>query len=455
MVKASTLFRLTSYLGRYFKIILLGALFTAEYQVSYAQHHAVAVPPKIFVGKPISLNFQRINIRSVLQLLADFTGMNMVISDTVQGNISLRLNQVPWDQALDIIVTTHHLERHKAGNVMYIDTKKSIEASHLEPNYNQPATARGILPAQFIQLHYAKATDIATLMNNQQGSLLSARGVVSVDSRTNSLWIQDTLSQIKSLKQLIKKLDVPIKQVLIEARIVEVTKDFSRDLGIRWGVAQPNRPGRNDVPLPDRTDVSIDQRLNIDLGVAPLTGSPASMGIALARLNQNLLLDLELSALESEGLADLISSPKLMTTNQQPAIIEAGQEIPYQQATVNGATAVSFKKAVLSLKVTPQITPGNKILMELQINQDMPSAKIYNGVPAIMTKEIKTNVLVNNGQTIVLGGIYQQNKNKAIHRIPFLGQLPVLGLLFGNKEVSVSNDELLIFITPKIILDSQ
>ena len=278
-----------------------------------------------------------------------------------------------------------------------------------------------------------------------------------------TLWIQDTGTKIEEVRNLLKQLDIPVKQVLIEARIVDVTKDFSEDLGIRWGVSKPTHlsgtlNGANQLQLPpglaNPAKVPVAQRLNLDLAALPAVGTPASVGIALARLGDNILLDLELSALESEGRAELISSPRLITTNQQAAAIESGQEIPYQEATSSGATAVAFKKTVLSLKVTPQITPDNKILMDLQINQDTPSAERFNGVPAIITKEIQTNVLVNNGQTIFLGGIYKQDKNKVIRRIPFFDSLPVIGPLFGNKKITLNDEELLIFITPRIITNS-
>lgn len=418
---------------------------------------------QVFTGKRISLNFQNINIRAVLQLLADFTGINMVVSDNVKGDITLRLNDLPWDQALDIILTTQGLDKRRTGNVMLIDTKKHLD----EMEENQLKSEQIIqklepIRSNLLQINYAKAADIAVLIKDKQNSLLSERGKVSVDARTNTLWIQDTGTKIEEIRELIKQLDVPVKQVQIEARIVQVNKDFSQDLGIRWGVSKPthlsgtlsgaNQLAQNIAPA---NVVPLAERLNLDLVAAPTSGAiPASLGIALAKLGNGILLDLELSALESEGRAELISSPRLITTNQQAAVIESGQEIPYQESTSSGATAVAFKKAVLSLKVTPQITPDSKILMELQINQDTPSPETFNGVPAILTKEIQTNVLVNNGQTIVLGGIYKQDKNKALKRIPFFGELPVVGPLFRNKHVTLSNEELLIFITPRIITNS-
>lgn len=421
---------------------------------------------QVFTGKRISLNFQNINIRAVLQLLADFTGINMVVSQNVQGDITLRLNDLPWDQALDIILTTQGLDKRRTGNVMLIDTKKNLTTME-EDQLKSEQIIQKLEPirSDLLQINYAKATDIAVLVKDKQNSLLSDKGKISVDARTNTLWIQDTGTKIEEVRELIKQLDIPVKQVLIEARIVEVSKDFSQDIGIKWGVSRPPHlsgtlQGANDLQtgsgaINPANVLPIARRLNLDLAALPSSLlNPASVGIALAKLGDGILLDLELSALESEGRAELISSPRLITTNQQAAVIESGEEIPYQEATSSGATAVAFKKAVLSLKVTPQITPDSKILMDLQINQDTPSAETFNGVPAILTKEIQTNVLVNNGQTIVLGGIYKQDKNKAINRIPFFGELPVVGILFRNTKITLKNEELLIFITPRIITNS-
>ncbi|MFA6303454.1 MAG: type IV pilus secretin PilQ [Legionella sp.] len=417
---------------------------------------------QVFSGRRISLNFQNINIRSVLQLLADFTGVNMVVSDNVKGDITLRLNDIPWDQALDIILSTQGLDKRRTNNVLLIDTRASMDKMEVQQLKSQQIIQKlEPIRSELMQINYAKAVDLATLIKDKQNSLLSDKGKVSVDVRTNTIWIQDIGSRIDEVRELIKQLDIPVKQVLIEARIVEVSKDFAQDIGIRWGISKPSHlsgtlEGANQMnqvpPIPPGNVTPVSDRLNLDLPALPASLlTPASVGLAIAQLGDGILLDLELSALESEGRAELISSPRLITTNQQPAVIESGQEIPYQEATSSGATAVAFKKAVLSLKVTPQITPDGKVLMQLQINQDHPLPQTYNGVPAIATKEIQTNVLVNNGQTVVLGGIYTQDKNKSINRIPFFGELPVIGPLFRNTQVSVSNDELLIFITPRII----
>ncbi|WED43837.1 type IV pilus secretin PilQ [Legionella cardiaca] len=412
-----------------------------------------------FDGKRISLNFQDIEVKNVLQLLAEFTGINMVISDTVTGNITLSLNDISWEQALSIILTTRSLEKRRMGNIMFIApaeemTKREKKIQQAQLEIDNVAS----LQTALFQINYAKAMDIANILQDKKDAFLSGRGKLVVDTRTNTLWVQDNARRLIAIRKLIKQLDIPVQQVLIEARIVNVTKDFAQDLGLHFGISRPTHLKeslkRGDVSQQMATPanaIPLAERLNFDLGNMPLATSPASIGIALAKLSDGILLDLELSALESEGRGEVISSPRLIATNQQPALIESGEEIPYQEATSSGATAVSFKKAVLSLRVTPQITPDNKILMDLKINQDIPSPKVFNGVPTILTKEIQTSVLVNNGRTIVLGGIYKQDKNNEVNRVPFLGDLPIVGALFRNQVLSTRNEELLIFITPRII----
>jgi type IV pilus assembly protein PilQ len=377
---------------------------------------------------PISLNFQKIEIRSVLQLLAEFVGINLVVSDKVTGEITLKLNNIPWDQALDVILRTNSLEKSTSGNIMLIQParvrKKASRSLHRK--------------TALLSINYAKAQDLAKLLKEK-----NTKGNVGVDERTNTIWIQDTEAQLKEIRKLINQLDVPAKQVLIEARIVNMTRSAIQDLGIRFGARENTSVGETSVSEP------LTNRLQFDL-LGPSI-NPASLGFALAKLGDGILLDLELSALESENKAEIIASPKLMTINQQTATIESGEEIPYQEATNGGATAVTFKKAVLSLKVTPQITPDNRLLMALHINQDSPSVRAVNGVPAILTKEIQTNVLVSNGQTVVLGGIYKEDIIKTERRVPFLGDLPVFGNLFKNIRRENRNEELLIFITPRII----
>ena len=417
---------------------------------------------KLFVGKRISLNFQDIQVRAVLQLLADFTGVNVVVSDAVTGSITLRLNDVPWDQALDIILTTQGLDKRQLGNVMLIDKAAAFVARETESLKGQLAQKKlAPIRSELMQINYAKASDIATMLKDRANSLLSERGNLSVDVRTNTIWLQDTGAQIEIIRELVKQLDVPVKQVVIEARIVDMTKQCEEDLGVRWGVSKPTHlsgtlAGANQLAkgIAPADVTPLAERLNLDLAALPLVGAPASIGIALAKLGDGVLLDLELSALESIGNAEIIASPRLMTTDRQSAVISSGEDIPYQQSTSSGATAVAFKQAVLSLKVTPQITPDGKLLMDLLINQDANSGQNVNGVPIILTKSIQTNVLVNNGQTIVLGGIYTQNKNNSITRIPFLGGLPYVGHLFSRTQTTNNNEELLIFITPRIITNN-
>jgi type IV pilus assembly protein PilQ len=418
---------------------------------------------KLFIGKRISLNFQDIQVRSVLQLLADFTGVNIVVSDAVAGSITLRLNDVPWDQALDIILTTQGLDKRQLGNVLLIDKAETFVARENAQLKGQIAS-RKLAPirSDLLQINYAKAADIATMLKDKSNSLLSERGALSVDARTNTIWLQDTGEKIDEIRQLVAQLDVPVKQVVIEARIVDVTKQCETDLGISWGVSKPSHlsgtlAGANQMAqgITPADVTPLADRLNLDLAAIPTGGlQPASVGIALARLGSGVLLDLELSALESVGKAEIIASPRLMTTNQQSAVIASGEDIPYQQSTSSGATAVAFKQAVLSLKVTPQITPDGKLLMDLVITQDAESGQFVQGVPVITTKSLQTNVLVNNGQTIVLGGIYTQNKSNNLTRIPFLGGIPYVGYLFRRTQVINNNEELLIFITPRIITNS-
>lgn len=413
---------------------------------------------EVFTGRRISLNFQNISVRAVLQLIADFTGQNLVVSDAVRGNITLRLNKIPWDQALSIILKTRGLVKRQMGDVILVAPSTEVAAREkAELAQIQQSKELEPLLSDLMQINYAKAGDIAALINDKSNTMLSPRGRLSVDARTNSIWIQDTGTKLRQIKDLIVKLDIPVRQVLIEARIVNVTKDVELDLGIRFGVTHPDylsgtlegaNVSRQGTSAPN---IPLNQRLNLDLLAPVTTGTPASIGIALAQLSNGTMLDLELSALETEGKAKLISSPRLITANQQEAVIEQGEEVPYQEAASSGATTVAFKKAVLSLKVTPQITPDDKIILDLAINQDNVSSQQFLGVPAIETKQIDTNVLVSNGQTIVLGGIYKKDTTQAIKRIPFLGEMPVIGVLFRNKQNIERYDELLIFITPKII----
>jgi type IV pilus assembly protein PilQ len=419
-----------------------------------------------YTGEKLSLNFQDIAVRAVLQLLAEFTGINIVASNSVTGNITLRLNDVPWDEALAIILKTQGLAKRDVGNILMIAPKEEVLAREKEDlEAKKAVNALEPLRIELVQLNYATAEEAANLLKSNSVSLLSPRGSVSVDERTNTLLVQDTISQLTDMRKLLTELDVPVRQVLIEARIVNVDSNFEKDLGIRWGYTNPNRTsgtlegantinnnalenhadGSNKSPL---IDVPFEQRLNVNLPAA--VDNAGRFGLALAKLGNDFLLDLEISALESEGIGEVISTPRVVTANQHEAYIEKGEEIPYEEASSSGATAVQFKKAVLGLRVTPQITPDNKIIMTLAINQDTRGENTTAG-PAINTRQLQTKVLVDNGQTIVLGGIYEETDRHQTQRIPFLGSLPVVGNLFKNSEAIHSRIELLIFITPKIV----
>ena len=434
----------------YIRMLLIGWLFSFLMVAPAA--------PAIFQGKPITLNFKDIEIRAVLQIIADFKGVNLVVTDAVSGNITLRLHDVPWDQALDVILSTQGLKSRELNNILLIDKAASMSArENAVADEDMAAENMAPLQSELLQIRNASALDVAKMLKDATQSMLSSRGSLSVDSRTNSIWVKDTLTHMREIKRMVQQWDVPVKQVMIEARIVNMSKECSQDLGVRWGVSNARylsgtlegaNQQANGVLL---TDTPLSDRLNVDLGALPFDASPATIGIALATLGNHVLLDLELSALEREGRAEIVASPRLMTTNQKPAIIESGEDIPYQQATLSGATAVSFKKAVLSLSVTPQITSEGKLLMELLINQDSDSGRRVQGVPIVLTKSIETSVLVDNGQTIVLGGINKHEKNNAITRVPFLGSLPLVGHLFQRKEIKKRKEELLIFITPKIM----
>lgn len=416
-----------------------------------------------YTGKPISLNFQNISIRSILAVLAEFTGTNIVAADSVAGNITLRLNNIPWDEALEIILKSSNLGKKQVGDVIMVAPLADLAAQEkqlltAQQNLQQIET----LQTRYRRLNYAKVAEVAALIKDQSTSLLSNRGNVSADQRTNTLIIQDTPSSLMNIEKLVEKLDVPVQQVMIEARIVNVDTSFEQDLGIRWRTTNPDHLSGtlNGTLINEQTGVvnpvsavPFNDRLNVDLPAHAIDGNqPASVGIALAKLDDGYMLDLELSAIETEGGGELISSPRLVTANQHPALIEAGTEIPYQQNTSSGATAVEFKKAVLSLKVTPQITPDGKIIMDIKVNQDKVDRTLeVDGVPAIDTREIETNVLADNGETIVLGGIYEEEQSKQVARVPFLGSIPVLGYFFRNTDKIDKRKELLIFITPKVI----
>jgi type IV pilus assembly protein PilQ len=435
-----------------------------------------------YKGERLTLNFQDIETRAVLQLLAETSGQNIVVSDSVQGNVTLRLQNVPWDQALDIVLRTKGLDKRQEGNVLYVAPSEELAARERQLLESQKALVElAPLRSEYLQVNYAKASDLAGLIRTQgKSSLLSDRGSVSVDDRTNTLLLQDTADRLADIRRLVSTLDIPVKQVLIEARIVIVNDDFSRQLGVRFGgafvgnygsndglmwlgsqglnstdgdrgpIISPNGPGGvgidgNQVatsPVPDRYLVNL-----------PIV-NPA-MRLAMTLLDSDYVVDLEITAAQNEGRGEVVSAPRVITANGKEAIIEQGQEIPYQESASSGATTTQFKKAVLSLKVTPQITPDDRILLDLTVNKDsvgqvVPSAT-GGFVPSIDTREITTQVLVNDGQTVVLGGILETERRETVNKVPLLGDIPGLGVLFRSKSKTDNKDELLIFVTPKIL----
>lgn len=416
-----------------------------------------------YEGERLSLNFQNIEVRSVLQLIADFTGLNLVVSDSVGGSLTLRLKNVPWDQALDIILKTKGLGMRENGNVIYIAPNEEIAAREkLELESQQQVEELAPLRSEFMEINYASAADIATLLKDTDNTLLSERGQVSVDERTNTLLIQDTAFKLNEIRRLVDRLDIPVKQVLIESRIVIANDDFSKDLGVRFGA---NNYDTRDLlttgktaditggnlnllePLTAGDPIPLEDTLNVNLPVANPAGQIA---LAFAKLPFGFLVELELSAAQAESRAEVISNPRVITSNQNTARIEQGTEIPYLSATSSGATDVEFKKAVLSLEVTPQITPDDRVNMKLAVNSDSVGQE-FAGIPSIDTREVTTDVLVDNGQTIVLGGIYEENSTVSNTRVPFFSDIPLVGRLFRTDSVTNDKSELLIFITPKII----
>ncbi len=436
---------------------------------------------KEYEGQRLTLNFQDIETRAVLQLLAETSGKNIVVSDTVQGNVTLRLRNVPWDQALDIVMTTKGLDMRQNGNVIMVAPAEEIAAretadleakraiSELEPMYSE-----------FLQVNYAKSSDLASLIMADGGGtpLLSDRGSVGVDERTNTLLVQDTAERLQNIRRLVRTLDIPIKQVLIESRIVVVNDDFSRDLGVRLGVTAFNENSDDGLTAISGTGTGTDTMIGsaLDNLADPANGTiypiqlptlsnrynvnvpigDAAGRFSLAVLESDYLVDLELTALEAEGRGEIVSTPRVITANQKEATIKQGVEIPYQQSASSGATTVQFKEAVLELVVTPQITPDNNIIMDLRVSKDNVGEVISTGglggtVPSIDTRSVETQVLVADGQTVVLGGIYETERRETVNKVPFLGDIPGVGYLFRSKSRLDNKAELLIFVTPRIL----
>jgi type IV pilus assembly protein PilQ len=443
----------------------------------------VKLPPELqdvkeYTGERLTLNFQDIETRAVLQLLADTSGQNMVISDSVGGNVTLRLQNVPWDQALDIVMRTKGLDMRREGNVMFVAPAQEIAAREKELlTARQQVQQLAPLRTEYLQINYAKASDLAALIKSgQNSSLLSDRGSVAIDERTNTLLLQDTSERLGDIRRLVSTLDIPVRQVLIEARIVIVNDDYSRELGVRFGATTAIDHGgsdgggivssRNFVTEEDGVALSRqpdgvntppsfalgdpDTRYMVNLPVA----NPAGR-LALTLLDSDYIVDLELTAAQAEGRGEIISSPRLITANQREATIEQGVEIPYQESSSSGATTTQFKKAVLSLKVTPQITPDNRVILDLTVAKDSVGQLVASAtggfVPSIDTREIVTQVLVNDGQTVVLGGILETERRDAETKVPWLGDVPVLGRLFKTTSKTDNKDELLIFVTPRIL----
>ena len=419
-----------------------------------------------YTGERLSLNFQNIEVRAVLQLIADFTQLNMVASDSVGGSVTLRLKNVPWDQALDIILKSRGLGMRQNGNVIMVAPQEEIAAREkLELEAQQQIAELAPLRTEFVQVNYAKAQDMQTLIKADANNLLSERGNVSVDDRTNTLLIQETAEKLAEIRALVSTLDVPVRQVLIESRIVVANEDFSRDLGVRFGVSQSSETNtkRNDSfytvggRIPGDVDHGGITSFNTDgaenyMVNLPIAGPAGALGIAVGNIG-SYLLQLELTALQAEGRGEVVSSPRVITANQKEAVIENGTDIPFQEATSSGATSISFKKAVLSLRVTPHITPDDRVIMDLSVNKDAVG-QVFAGVPSIDTSSISTQVLVENGETVVLGGVYEQTNRTDVRRVPFFGELPYVGWLFKSTQLQNDKQELLIFVTPKILKDS-
>jgi type IV pilus assembly protein PilQ len=422
-----------------------------------------------YQGDKLSLNFQNIDVRSVLQVIADFTNFNIITSDTVQGSLTLRLKDVPWDQALDIILQAKGLDKRKHGNVIWIAPRDEIAAREkLELESQAQIGDLEPLKTESFQINYHEAKAIFDFLKDKDQTVLSKRGSVIVDTRSNKVFVTDVSARLEDLRRLITEIDVPPRQVLIEARIVEAEKGFSKDIGARLGVRQaglaPTSSGLQtivggsiEVPaydsgqLADTPDFS--QSMNVNMAASPSSGTAGAFSLILANSALTRFLNLEISALEVDNRGRIVSSPRVLTANQVEAVIEQGTEIPYQESTSSGATSVSFRKAVLALKVRPNITPDGRIQLFVDVNKDAVGQTVPGGV-AIDTKHVKTEVLVENGGTVVIGGVYQETERDQVDRVPVLGEIPVVGALFRKKQNVSEKSELLIFITPRIVTQS-
>ncbi|SFW52868.1 MULTISPECIES: type IV pilus secretin PilQ [Pseudomonas] len=410
-----------------------------------------------YSGEKLSLNFQDIEVRSVLQLIADFTNLNLVASDTVQGGITLRLQNVPWDQALDLVLKTKGLDKRKVGNVLLVAPADEIAARERQELESQKQIADlAPLRRELLQVNYAKAADIAKLFQSVTSAEAKAdeRGTITVDERTNNIIAYQTQDRLDELRRIVAQLDIPVRQVMIEARIVEANVDYDKSLGVRWGGSIQNKGNWNSSGVTTGTSTTIGtpgstgtNQPFVDLGASGNTS-----GIGIAFITDNVLLDLELTAMEKTGNGEIVSQPKVVTSDKETAKILKGTEIPYQEASSSGATSVSFKEASLSLEVTPQITPDNRIIMEVKVTKDEPDyLNKVQEVPPIKKNEVNAKVLVNDGETIVIGGVFSNTQSKVVDKVPFLGDVPYLGRLFRRDVVSEKKSELLVFLTPRIM----
>ncbi|MGO2477815.1 MAG: type IV pilus secretin PilQ, partial [Pseudoalteromonas sp.] len=415
---------------------------------------------KEYLGRPMTLNFQDISVRAVLQIIAGYNDFNLVTSDSVTGNITLRLDGVPWDQALDVVLKVKGLDKRMDGSILMVAPAEELAAREAkELKAKQQVEDLEPLYSEYIRLNYSKAEEFADLLKTDTNSIISQRGSVSVDKRTNTLLIKDTAKSIESVRRMVETLDISVRQVVIESRMVTVRDNVQEDLGVRWGFS--DQQGSDGISgtlegadtISNGTIPSISDRLNVNL---PISNPAGSIGMHVAKLANGTLIDLELTALEEENRGEIIASPRITTANQQKARIEQGTEIPYVEAASSGATTVSFKKAVLSLEVTPHITPDNKVILDLVITQDTRGDTVQTPTGpavAIDTQQIQTQVLVENGQTVVLGGIFQQQIINSTKKVPLLGDIPYLGVLFRSTSEFNEKKELLIFVTPKIQID--
>jgi type IV pilus assembly protein PilQ len=441
--------------------------FIIEVKPVTAEAEKTAKSKQGYTGEKLTLNFQKIDVREALNVIADFTETNMVISDTVSGNLTLRLKDVPWDQAFDIILQSRGLDMRKNGNVIQVAPREEIAAKEkIDLSAHQEIAELEELHTESFQLSYQKGDAVAAMLTNEKQRMLSKRGSAVVDARTNTIFIQDTPSHLDDARNLIKQIDVPVRQVMIEARVVEATDNFGKNLGVRLGYnstqtynvskgmgIQGNIGASSATMTPSATlstTATAVQNPNVNL---PSAGSAGAFSMLLFNSSMSKLLSVELTALETDSKGKVISSPRVVTSDKTEAVISTGTEIPYQQASSSGATNVAFKDATLSLTVKPQITPDDNVIMDIKVNKDSVG-QLYAGVPSIDTNKVSTQVLVENGGTVVIGGVYTQTQNDGVNKVPLLGDIPVLGYLFRSTAKIDNKSELLVFITPKIIKDA-